>query len=59
MGGEGTGDKEQEKKERRDKRREVRGSVQPIPQIEKQLSTTSLDVSQHKKKCRSVQLYHY
>ena len=54
MGGEGTGDKEQGKKERRDKRREVRGSVKPIPPTEKQLSTTSLVVSQHKKKCRSV-----
>lgn len=41
--------REQRRKEKEKERREVRGSVQPIPPKEKQLIAKGLDVSQHKK----------
>lgn len=50
MGGIGRGRaREQRRKEKEKERREVRGSVQPIPPTEKQLIAKGLDVSQHKK----------
>lgn len=52
MGGIGRGrarEQRRKEKEKEKERREVRGSVQPIPPTEKQLIAKGLDVSQHKK----------